>query len=113
MTTSHINQSNGPGRLDAEAKASGRIRYVADVVPPGVLYAAVERSRCAHARIIGIDTTAAREAPGVVGVFTAADISTGTYGRGVRDAPILAGEKVRFVGERVAAVVAHTRAEAE
>ena len=49
----------------------------------------------------------------MLGVFTAADLKAETYGRSVRDVPVLAGEKVRFAGERVAAVVAESRAAAE
>jgi putative selenate reductase molybdopterin-binding subunit len=100
-------------RLDAAAKASGQARYVADLSLPGMLHAAVARSTQPHARITGIDTRAARAADGVVGVFTAADVSPAPYGRSLADCPILAQGKVRFTGERVAAVVAATRAQAE
>jgi len=114
--TLHQQRSAGrsaPGRLDAEAKARGRITYVADVAPPGLVHAAVVRSTYSHARIIDIDASAALGAPGVIGVYTASDVATGNYGRGLRDAPILAREKVRFIGEPVAAVVAETRLQAE
>ncbi len=102
-----------PGRLDALAKATGDVRYVADVSPPGLAHAAVARSTYPHARIVSIDTAAARALPGVVGVYTAADVAPGTYGRGLRDTPILARDKVRFVGEPVALVVAESRLQAE
>jgi CO/xanthine dehydrogenase Mo-binding subunit len=100
-------------RLDAADKASGKARYVADLSLPGMLYAAVARSTEPHARITRIGTQAARAADGVFGVFTAADVSQNLYGRSLADCPLLAREKVRFTGERVAAVVAATRAQAE
>ncbi|HEY5272641.1 MAG TPA: xanthine dehydrogenase family protein molybdopterin-binding subunit [Acidimicrobiales bacterium] len=100
-------------RTDARAKATGRTQYVADLELPGMVFAAVARSTVAHGRILSVDTREARRCPGVVDVYTAQDFDAGTYGRSVRDVPVLAGEKVRFVGERVAAVVASTREQAE
>jgi CO/xanthine dehydrogenase Mo-binding subunit len=102
-----------PGRDDARAKASGAARYVGDVSLPGMLYVAVVRSLVPHARIAGIDTKLAEAADGVAGVFTAADVNQAPYGRSVRDIPILAHGKVRFAGERIAAVVAESRQAAE
>ena len=101
------------GRNDAWAKASGAARYVGDQNLPGMLHVALVRSLVPHARIVGIDTKQAAEVPGVTGVFTAADVNPATYGRAVRDVPILARDKVRFTGERIAAVVAETRGAAE
>lgn len=101
------------GREDARAKATGELQYVADLTLPGMAHVAVVRSLVPHARLSGIDTRAAAGADGVIGVFTADHMPKVTYGRSVRDVPLLAGEKVRFTGERVAAVVAVTRAAAE
>lgn len=100
-------------RVDAELKATGRSRYVADVVLPNLAHVAVARSTMAHARFTVVDTAAAQACEGVIGVFTADDVSTRLYGRSLNDAPLLAQGKVRFVGERVAAVVAETRRQAE
>lgn len=100
-------------RVDAESKASGASRYVADFVLPGMAHAAVCRSTMPHARITRIDTSEAEGCPGVIGVFTGADVSPTPYGRSLIDTPLLATDKVRFVGERVAAVVAETRQQAE
>jgi CO/xanthine dehydrogenase Mo-binding subunit len=86
---------------------------VADISLPGMAYVAISRSTEAHARIARIDTEAARSSEGVIGVFTAADVSEGLYGRSLADCPLLARYKVRFTGERVVAVVAETRAQAE
>lgn len=101
------------GRVDAEAKLRGRAVYAADVELPGLCHAAVVRSQLPHARIVDVDLTAARTMTGVLGVFTGTDVGEKLYGRRVRDVPVLAGQTVRFVGERVAAVVAETRVDAE
>lgn len=100
-------------RNDGWAKASGATRYVADVTLPGLLHVALVRSPLPHARILRIDTGQAAAAAGVAGVFTAGDVNPATYGRSVRDVPILARGVVRFAGERVAAVVAESRQAAE
>jgi aerobic carbon-monoxide dehydrogenase large subunit len=93
----------------------GRGRFVADLSRPGLLHAAFARSPHAHARINGIDVTAAREGAGVHAVFTAAGLGhprlLATLERPeftVTPMPVLAGgtDKVRFVGEPVAVVIA-------
>jgi carbon-monoxide dehydrogenase large subunit len=93
----------------------GRGRFVADLSRPGLLHAAFARSPHAHARMTGIDVTAARESPGVHAVFTAADLghprllATLERPEFIPTAmPILASEadNARFVGEPVAIVVA-------
>src|SRR5579875_781103 len=100
-------------RIDALAKLTGRAVYAADVDLPGLCHAAVARSPFPHARVVAVDPGPAREVPGVVGVFTAADLGGGRYGRRVRDVPLLAGPEARFAGERVVAVVAESRTAAE
>ncbi len=92
----------------------GAARYVEDVPAPGALRAAFVRSMMAHARLVGVDVTAARAAPGVVAVLTAEDLDLPprppsgnvdeAYGR-----PVLAREVVRFVGEPIAVVLAEDR----
>ena len=96
---------------------SGRGQYVDDVPAPGALHAAFARSPLAHAAITGIDATAARALPGVVAVFTAADLGLRprqAWGLVAEELgrPPLAGEVVRFVGDAVAVAVAETRAAA-
>ena len=85
--------SNPLSRDDAWAKASGALRYVGDQTRPGMLHAAVVRSLVPRARILGVDTKVAESAPGVIGVFTAADVIRATYGRalGLR---LVAGESI-------------------
>ena len=93
----------------------GTGRYLDDMAVEGALWAAFVRSTVPHGRITGIDADAAREMPGVAGVFTAADLTVGpmaSLSRGVPDStrrPLLANDKVRYVGEPVAVVLAETR----
>ena len=102
---------------------TGRGRYLDDIQLPGTVYAYFVRSPHAHARIAGIDPSAAREASGVIGVLTAAELpETGTIpvrgvfnnrdGSGLKQSPkmLLPSDKVRFAGEAVAVVVAETAA---
>jgi len=94
--------------------------YTDDLREPGALYAVFVRAGFAHAHVRGIDTTDALAAPGVVGVYTAADLSLeplAAAGPPVTTPeemrrPVLATDRVRFVGEPVAVVVAETRAQA-
>ena len=74
-----------------------------------MLWAAVLTAPVAHARIVRIDVTGARAIPGVHAVLTGADIGERHLGRVLFDWPVLAFEKVRFVGDHVAAVAAETR----
>jgi CO/xanthine dehydrogenase Mo-binding subunit len=101
------------GRLDATRKATGEAIYVGDIERPGMLHVAVARSALSHARITAIDTTAALSSPGVIGVYTADDVTATPYGRAVRDIPVLARDVVRYVGEQVVAVLAESRRQAE
>lgn len=102
-------------RVDLTSKLDGSAQYAGDITVPGMLAGAVLRSPHASARILSIDTSGAQAVPGVVGVLTAADLSDidNRYGHALRDRPILAVDQVRFVGEPVVAVAAHTLAQAE
>lgn len=93
-------------RVDGAEKATGHARYAADVLLPGTLWGKSLHSPYAHARIVRIDTTEARQVPGVHAVITGADVRAGLWGRAVKDVPVLAYDRVRFCGERVAAVAA-------
>ena len=99
--------------VDGADKVSGRARYVCDMVVPGMLVAEVLRSPLPHARIARLDTAPALAVPGVKAVITHADfVDDGNFGWPVKDATILAVNKVRHVGEPVAAVAAETEAAA-
>src|SRR5204863_4623601 len=105
----------------------GEGRYTDDIDLPGQAYAVIVRSRHAHGVIKSIDTSAARGMPGVLGVYIGADLTTAGYGTlkcGIpfnnRDGspmrkpprPALPTDKVRFVGDPIAFVVAETAAQA-
>ncbi len=94
--------------LDAAAHTRGESAYVDDVRPPaGMLYAQVFPSPAPHGEIVSLDVEAARAAPGVVAVLTAADIpGENQIGPIIRDEPLLAEGEVHFAGQPVALVVA-------
>ncbi len=114
-------------RLEDDALLKGAGRFIDDLDLPGAAQAAFVRSPHVHARVVSIDAQAARSAPGVLGVFTAADLAAAGIGpmrlsvvQKNRDGkpvlpaerPVLAADRVRFVGEAVAMVVAETRRQA-
>jgi CO/xanthine dehydrogenase Mo-binding subunit len=92
---------------------TGEARYTSDVILPGTLWAKTLRSPYAHARIKRIDISRAEKAPGVRAVLTGSDVRGILYGRRYRDISILAQDRARFTGERVAAVAAETLEQAE
>jgi CO/xanthine dehydrogenase Mo-binding subunit len=94
------------GRVEGEAKVTGAAHYAADVILPGMLWGRTLRSPVPHARIVRIDTTRAKQVPGVHAVITAADLPDRLWGRWLKDMPVLAKDRVRFIGEKVAAVAA-------
>jgi len=136
MTTSDSLKAPGPlkfgigqsvRRVEDRRFVTGRARYVADLQARGGSFGSVVRSPHAHARILGYETATAAAAPGVLAVLTGADvIADGLRGftasampedlgapKGHRTwRPILATDKVRFVGEAVAFIVAETAAQA-
>ncbi|MBI2885755.1 MAG: xanthine dehydrogenase family protein molybdopterin-binding subunit [Chloroflexi bacterium] len=110
MTTSPAYTAIGKpiGQIEGPAKVSGKGAYTADVALPGVLWGKALRSPFPHARIVSVDTSRARALMGVHGVITGRDLPDVLYGRRMRDMPLLARDRVRFVGEKVAAVAAET-----
>lgn len=93
-------------RLDAREKVTGRAQYIADMVRPGMLHAAIHASPHAHARIRGYDTAEAQAVPGVACVLTGDDFPDGRMGAFIKDEPAIAKDKVRYPGEPVAVVAA-------
>ena len=117
----------GVSRFEDPRLLQGGGRYVDDIKLPGMAHGVVVRSQHAHAKITSLDVSAAKEAPGVLAVLTAADIKAAGWGDlpipgGLkrRDGspmiktryPILAEDRVRWVGDCVAFVVAETVAQA-
>ncbi|HET6153971.1 MAG TPA: molybdopterin-dependent oxidoreductase [Marmoricola sp.] len=98
-------------RVDARVKVTGQARFAIDIPFPDTAYAVAARSDRAHATILGIDTLAALDVPGVIAVVTGEDLE-GLYprfGHMVPDHAIIAIGKVRYYGEPVALVVADSR----
>jgi 4-hydroxybenzoyl-CoA reductase subunit alpha len=100
--------------LDGPDKVSGRAKYTADVVQPGMLTGRIYRSPYAHAEIIEVDCSEAAKLPGVVAIITGKDCAR-TFGvlPIARSEHPLARDKVRYKGEPVAAVAAIDAATAE
>lgn len=102
-------------RVDARDKVTGRAVYVSDLVFPSMLHARILRSTVPHARIARLDVSRAASRPGVAAVLTGADLHDidPFYGPAFKDQPLLAVERVRYIGEPVAAVAAVDAATAE
>lgn len=92
-------------KLDAPEKVTGSVQYADDLKIPGLLSATIVRSPHAHARIVSIDTSRAESLPGVKAVVHAGNVRQRPFGYD-RDNLPLKGEKVRCVGDEVAAVAA-------
>ena len=104
-------------RLEDERMLTEGARYVADLRFDGLAHARFVRSTVARGRLVGVDTEEARTHPGVLGVFTAADLDLPDLKpipmvNQSMARPILARDTIRFVGEPVAVVVAETAAAA-
>jgi xanthine dehydrogenase molybdenum-binding subunit len=95
-------------RLDGPDKVTGRTQYGADIVLPGQAWGAILRSPHAHARLRRLRTDKAEKMPGVLAILTGRDFPRTDF-EGV---PVLAKDKVRYVGEGVAAVAAETEEQA-
>ena len=102
-----VSQIHGP------EKVTGRTRFAADVDIPGMLWGKILRSPHPHARIRRIDASAAWSVPGVKAVVTGQDAPGHLMGKVLRDMPVLCWDRVRYIGDRVAAVAAETPEAAE
>ncbi|NUB43734.1 xanthine dehydrogenase family protein molybdopterin-binding subunit [Fertoebacter nigrum] len=115
------------GRIEDQRFLTGAGRYVDDIAPPDSLHALFLRSNVAHATITALDLDAARAMPGVHLVLAAADLKTAGVTLGMKgttvknrdgsrgaspERPVLARDRLRFVGEAVAVVIADTLAQA-
>jgi CO/xanthine dehydrogenase Mo-binding subunit len=100
-------------RIEGAEKVSGNMRYAADLPFPGALSAKILRAALPHARILGIDMTKAEKLTGVRGIITGADVAGVMVGLRMKDMPLLAQDRVRYVGEPVAAVAADSEEIAE
>jgi 4-hydroxybenzoyl-CoA reductase alpha subunit len=107
MTSYSVINSRAP-RLDAPDKATGRAMYIDDFTMPDMLYGALLHSPLAHARILNIDTSKARRLPGVKALITSKEAGLIKYGVSPAryDETLFCHEKVRYVGDEIAAVAA-------
>ncbi|MFW6009734.1 MAG: xanthine dehydrogenase family protein molybdopterin-binding subunit, partial [Actinomycetota bacterium] len=95
-------------RIDGAEKITGAAPFVDDLdFGPDLLHAQIVASPHAHARILAIDTFRAEQVPGVVTIVTGKRFPA-TFGLYMKDRHIFAQDRVRFVGEQVAAVIAHS-----
>jgi len=119
-----LSKALGAGVLRTEDARllTGRGRYIADLDDPllaGAVHAVFVRSTVAHGELVAVDVDDARSSPGVLGVFTAADVDVGPVPGPIpmfppeMSAPVLATGRVRYAGEPVAAVVAASLAAAQ
>ena len=99
-------------RVDALGKVVGATRYPGDIDLPNQLWMKTLYARTPHARIRQVDTARAEQAEGVVAVFTAKDVPVNEFGLNLFDAPVLAADTVRWVGEKLALVVAESERQA-
>lgn len=102
-------------RVDAWAKVTGAAQFTGDLVIPGMAYGKILRSPLPHARITRIDAQSAAALPGVVTVLAGQDVLDidPYYGHAIKDRPLIAIDRVRFIGEPVAVVVAEDLATAD
>ncbi|GIK55224.1 MAG: xanthine dehydrogenase family protein [Chloroflexi bacterium] len=112
-----------PYRVDASGKVTGAALFPGDLTRPQLLHAKVLFSNQPHARMVRMDTRAAEAVPGVIAIFTAADVPVNEYGLTMFDQPVLVGVNAngrspvpsdvsRWEGDQVAIIVAETEAAA-
>ena len=96
-------------RIDAPSKVTGRLKYAADMKMPNMLHMQVLRSDRPHAKILKLDLSKAKKMEGVRGIVTCDDVpGIDNFGVFIEDQPVLAKDKVRYVGEAIVAVAADT-----
>lgn len=102
-------------RVDGIEKVTGKALYTSDIQLPGMAHARILRSPVAHARLVKVDAAKAKELPGVIATLTRDDIQglNYKYGATYKDQSIIAVDKVRYVGDPIAAVLADDPATAE
>ncbi len=94
--------------IDSKEKVTGKAKYLDDIVIHGMLYCKILRSPHPHAKILKIDTTLAENLEGVKAVITGKNCPNNKFGLEIADVTMLATDKVRYVGDEVAAVAAVT-----
>lgn len=99
--------------LDSVARVTGATEYLVNLRLPDMLVGKIVRSTVPHARLVRVDASKAARVPGVVAILTGADLEKKPFGLAVKDQYVLAVERVRYVGEPVAAIAAENADAAE
>src|SRR5260370_6955528 len=109
--TSFVVVNHSVPRRDGVAKVTGSATYASDITLERMAWAKLLRSPFAHAKILSIDASEAQRQPGVIDVLTGNDLGAlhPYYAHAVKDHPLLAICKVRFLGEPEAAVIAENQ----
>ncbi len=115
MLNTNGNPSKSVNRVDAAGKVTGTTLYPGDLTPQNLLHGKVLFSHQPHARMVSMNLEKARAVPGVVAIFTAADVPVNEYGLIMPDQPVLVGVGStdhaaisRWEGDHVAVIVAET-----
>jgi len=100
--------------LDSVARVTGTVDYMVNLRFPNMLFGKIVRSQSPHAKLLKVDTTNARQVPGVAAILTGEDLGVNAfYGAAIRDQGVLAVDRVRYVGEPIAAIAAESLEAAE
>ncbi len=93
--------------LDSVARVTGAVEYMVNLRRPDMLVGKIVRSHLPHARVVNVNASAAEQIPGVRAILTRADLGpSAIYGVAIKDQDVVAMDRVRFVGEPVAAIAA-------
>jgi CO/xanthine dehydrogenase Mo-binding subunit len=105
---------NSVPMLDALARVTGTVDYMINLRLPDMLVGKIVRSQSPHAKLLKVDATDALQVPGVVAILTGADLGENAfYGAKIKDQGVVAVDRVRYVGEPIAAIAAESEEGAE
>ncbi|MBI1856548.1 MAG: molybdopterin-dependent oxidoreductase, partial [Chloroflexi bacterium] len=100
--------------LDSLARVTGTLDYMINLRLPNMLVGKIVRSQSPHAKLLKVDITNALQVPGVIAILTGADLGANAfYGAGIKDQGVVAVDRVRYVGEPIAAIAAESLDAAE
>lgn len=100
--------------LDSLARVTGAVGYMINLRLPNMLFGKIVRSQSPHAKLLNVDVTNAMQVPGVVAILTGEDLGANAfYGVAIKDQGVVAVDRVRYVGEPIAAIAAESLSAAE
>ena len=100
--------------LDSVARVTGAVDYMINLRLPNMLFGKIVRSQSPHAKLLKVDVTNAMQVPGVVAILTGSDLGENAfYGVAIKDQGVVAVDRVRYVGEPIAAIAAESLQAAE